>query len=137
MTIRRLTNAALAGAMLVTADLAIFPVTALAQSAPLGEIIVYGTDPCPRSTDDEVVVCTRRPEEERYRLAPNLRPSGTRQERDSWANRAQELKSVGSTGIGACSPVGPGGHTGCLVQDIERAMRENEEADERGAVPEQ
>ncbi len=137
MTIRRLTNAALAGAMLVTADLAIFPVAALAQSAPLGEIIVYGTDPCPRSTDDEVVVCTRRPEEERYRLAPNLRPSGTRQERDSWANRAQELKSVGSTGIGACSPVGPGGHTGCLIQDIERAMRENEEADERGAVPEQ
>ena len=133
---RRLTNAALAGAMLVTADLAIFPVAALAQSAPLGEIIVYGTDPCPRSTDDEVVVCTRRPEEERYRLAPNLRPSGPRQERESWANRAQDLKSVGSTGIGACSPVGPGGHTGCLIQDIERSMRENEEADERGAVPE-
>ena len=133
---RRLTNAVLAGAMFVTADLAIFPVAALAQSAPLGEIIVYGTDPCPRSTDDEVVVCTRRPEEERYRLAPNLRPSGTRQERDSWANRAQELKDVGATGIGSCSAVGPGGSSGCLIQDINRAMRENEEADERGAVPE-
>ena len=133
---RRLTNFALAGAMLLTADLAIFPVAALGQSTA-AEIIVYGTDPCPRSTDDDIVVCTRRPEEERYRLAPNLRPSGTRQERDSWANRAQELKSVGSTGIGACSPVGPGGHTGCLIQDIERAMRENEEADEQGAVPEQ
>ena len=136
MTMRRLTNAVLAGAMLVTADLAIFPVAALAQSAPLGEIIVYGTDPCPRSTDDEVVVCTRRPEEERYRLAPNLRPSGTRQERDSWANRAQELKDVGATGIGSCSAVGPGGSSGCLIQDINRAMRENEEADERGTVPE-
>ena len=135
MTIRRLTNFALAGAMLVTADLAIFPVAALGQSTA-AEIVVYGTDPCPRSTDDDIVVCTRRPEEERYRLAPNLRPSGTRQERESWANRAQELKSVGSTGIGACSPVGPGGHTGCLVQDIERAMKENEEADEQGAVPE-
>ena len=133
---RRLTNAVLAGAMFVTADLAIFPVAALAQSAPLGEIIVYGTDPCPRSTDDEVVVCTRRPEEERYRLAPNLRPSGTRQERDSWANRAQELKDVGATGIGSCSAVGPGGSSGCLIQDINRAMRENEEADERDAVPE-
>ena len=134
---RRLINVALAGAMLATAELAIFPVAALAQSAPLGEIIVYGTDPCPRSTDDEVVVCTRRPEEERYRLAPNLRPSGTRQERESWANRAQEVKNLGSTGIGACSPVGPGGQTGCLIQDIERAMRENEEADQQGAVPEQ
>jgi hypothetical protein len=133
---RRLTNFALAGAMVLTADFAIFPVAALAQSSPPGEIIVYGTDPCPRSTDDDIVVCTRRPEEERYRIAPNLRPSGTRQERDSWANRAQEVKNVGSTGIGACSPVGPGGHTGCLIQDIERAMRENEEVDERAVVPE-
>ena len=99
-------------------------------------LVVYGDDPCPRAADDEVVVCTRRPEEERYRIAPNLRPSGTRQERESWATRAQDLKSVGSTGIGACSPVGPGGHTGCLVQDIERAMKENDEADQQGAVPE-
>jgi hypothetical protein len=133
---RRLTNFALAGAMLVTADLAIFPVAALAQAAAPGEIIVFGDDPCPRAADDEVVVCTRRPEEERYRIAPNLRPSGTRQERESWATRSQELKSIGSTGIGACSPVGPGGQTGCLIQDIERAMKENEEADQRGAVPE-
>ena len=132
---RRLTNFALAGAMLFTAELAIFPTAALAQNTA-AEIIVYGTDPCPRSTDDDIVVCTRRPEEERYRIAPNLRPSGTRQERDSWANRAQEIKNVGSTGIGACSPVGPGGHTGCLIQDIERAMRENDEAAEQNTVPE-
>ena len=127
---------AVAGAVLVTAEAAIFPVAALAQSGRTAEIIVYGTDPCPRSTDDDIVVCTRRPEEERYRLAPNLRPSGTRQERSSWANRAQDLKNVGSTGIGSCSAVGPGGSSGCLIQDIDRAMRENEEAADQGAVPE-
>ncbi|MEO7601884.1 MAG: hypothetical protein ABIS39_01270 [Sphingomicrobium sp.] len=124
------------GAVLVTAEAAIFPVAALAQAGSTAEIIVYGTDPCPRSTDDDIVVCTRRPEEERYRLAPNLRPSGTRQERSSWANRAQDLKSVGSTGIGSCSAVGPGGSSGCLIQDIDRAMRETDEAADRGAAPE-
>ncbi|MEO7655603.1 MAG: hypothetical protein ABIS23_07960 [Sphingomicrobium sp.] len=133
---RRLTNFALASAMLLTADLAIFPVAALAQAAAPGEIIVYGNDPCPRSTDDDIVVCSRRPEEERYRIAPNLRPSGTRQERESWSSRSQDLKTIGATGIGACSPVGPGGQTGCLVQEIDRAMKENDEANEQGAVPE-
>ena len=124
-------------ALVMTSEAAIFPVAALAQSGQMAEIIVYGNDPCPRATDDDIVVCTRRPEEERYRLAPNLRPSGTRQERSSWANRAQDLKDVGSTGIGSCSAVGPGGSSGCLIQDINRAMRENEEAAEQGTAPEQ
>ena len=40
------------------------PAAAQAQAAKttgqkLAEIIVFGTDPCPRSTDDEVVVCKR------------------------------------------------------------------------------
>src|SRR5215207_564944 len=48
---------------------------ALAQTANnrVNEIIVYGTDPCPRSTDDEVVVCKRVGEEERYRIPERLR----------------------------------------------------------------
>ena len=124
------------GALLVTTEAAIFPVAALAQSRT-AEIIVFGNDPCPRSTDDDIVVCNRRPEEERYRLAPNLRPSGTRQERSSWATRAQEMKDVGATGIGSCSAVGPGGSSGCLVQEINRAVQENDEAAEQGTTPEQ
>ena len=44
------------------------PTPALAQGARISEIIVYGTDPCPRSTDDEVVVCARKPESERFRI---------------------------------------------------------------------
>ena len=31
-------------------------------------IIVYGTDPCPRTTRDEIIVCSRRPETERLRI---------------------------------------------------------------------
>ena len=134
---RRLTNCAVASALLLTAEAALFPVAALAQAAAPSEIIVYGNDPCPRSTDDDIVVCSRRPEEERYRIAPNLRPSGTRQERESWSSRSEELKTIGATGIGSCSAVGPGGQTGCLIQDIERAKKQYEESTEQGATPEQ
>jgi hypothetical protein len=65
-----------------------------------------------------------------------VRPSGTRQERSSWADRAQDLNSVGSTGIGSCSAVGPGGSSGCLIQEIDRSMRETDEAADQGTAPE-
>ena len=103
----------------------------------VAEIIVYGNDPCPRSTDDQVVVCARRPESERYRIPPNMRPSGTPQEMRSWAERSKNLETVGSTGINSCSPVGPGGFTGCLTQVIKQAKQESREATEQGTAPEQ
>ena len=94
----------------------------------VSEIIVYGNDPCPRSTDDEVVVCARRPETERYRIPERFRTSGPRQTRESWANRARALETVGATGINSCSPVGPAGFTGCLNQVIKQARAESDEA---------
>src|SRR5262245_43728381 len=75
------------------------PAPALAQSAKISEIIVYGTDPCPRSTDDEVVVCARKPEAERYRIPEKYRQSGPRQTRESWANKALAFETYGRTGI--------------------------------------
>lgn len=106
--------AALAG------GLTVLPAPAAAQQR-VAEIIVYGNDPCPRSTDDEVVVCARRPEAERYRIPENLRPSGPPQAGQSWANKAKVLETVGDTGTFSCSPVGPGGYTGCLTQVIKQA----------------
>ncbi|HEX6218053.1 MAG TPA: hypothetical protein VFZ35_02120, partial [Sphingomicrobium sp.] len=48
------------------AGLAALPQPSLAQAGSrVSEIIVYGNDPCPRSTDDEVVVCARKPEADR------------------------------------------------------------------------
>ena len=93
----------------------------------IAEIIVYGNDPCPRSTDDQVVVCARKPEAERYRIPEKLRPSGPRQSREAWANRAKALETVGETGTFSCSPVGPGGYTGCLTQVINQAARERQQ----------
>ncbi|MGH6783684.1 MAG: hypothetical protein ACREBP_03580, partial [Sphingomicrobium sp.] len=101
---------------------ALMPMPALAQSSRVNEIIVYGTDPCPRSTDDEVVVCARKPESERFRIPERLRPSGTFQQRQSWANKAIAFETYGRTGINSCSPVGPAGYTGCAQQLINQAF---------------
>ena len=112
------------------------PAPAIAQSSDkVSEIVVYGEDPCPRSTDDQVVVCARRPETERYRIAPKYRSSGPRQTRDSWANRAQQIETVGNTGPNTCSPVGPANFTGCLTQVIREARQQRREGDAEDTPP--
>ena len=115
----------LTAAAVLTAGLASAP-AAVAQSRN-AEILVYGNDPCPRSTDDEIVVCRRLPETQRYRIAEELRSPGSRQERQAWVNQSRALQTVGATGTNTCSPVGPGGHTGCVVQEIENARQQRQE----------
>jgi hypothetical protein len=121
----------IATAGLVVADFAAIQAPAIAQASPnVAEVIVYGTDPCPRSTDDQVVVCARRPEGDRYRIPEKLRPGGTRQQTEAWANKARVLETVGSTGTNTCSPVGPGGFTGCLAQVIREAREQRRETND-------
>ena len=106
------------------------------QQGNIAEIIVYGNDPCPRSTDDQVVVCARRPETERYRLPPKYRPGGTPQQMESWANRAKVIETVGATGTNSCSAVGPGGYTGCLTKVIKQARDEQRQQSQDNQPPE-
>jgi hypothetical protein len=125
-------TAALAG------GLAGLPAPAAAQASDkISEIIVYGSDPCPRSTDDDIVVCARKPESERYRIPEKLRTGGPRQTREAWANRARALETVGATGINSCSPVGPAGFTGCLVQVVKQARQETNESTRQNTAPEE
>ena len=126
----------LAGAAIAGSGAAV-SLPAQAQQSPLSEIIVYGTDPCPRSTDDQVVVCARKPESERYRIPEKLRSSGPRQSREAWANRAKQLETAGATGINSCSPVGPGGFTGCLTQVINQARQERSQDTQDSTAPPQ
>ena len=108
--------------------------TALAQQQTVAEpkidqVIVYGNDPCPPSNDDTIVVCARRSESERYRIPEQLRGLDDPRS-DSWANRAIELQYVGRTGIGSCSPAGPGGMIGCFEQLVRQARAERGMTDE-------
>jgi hypothetical protein len=93
----------------------------------INQLIVYGSDPCPRSTD-EITVCARRPEQDRYRIPGPLRQTEG-PESNSWANRASELQYVGRNGIQSCSTVGPGGASGCLTQLINEAVAERQNGD--------
>ncbi|HVJ71684.1 MAG TPA: hypothetical protein VM531_09300 [Sphingomicrobium sp.] len=130
----RLPSLTLATAALILPTLAV-PTPALAQR--VNEIIVYGTDPCPRSTDDEVVVCARKPESERFRIPENLRQGGSLQSRQAWANRAIAFETYGKTGINSCSPVGPAGFTGCSQQLVSQAFKERREETTGTTPPEE
>ncbi|GAA4034180.1 hypothetical protein GCM10022281_12850 [Sphingomonas rosea] len=99
------------------------------------EIIVYGNDPCPRATDDSVVVCARRPEKDRYRLPEALRPSGPPQLSQSWQVRSKQLATIGQTGPGTCSGVGPGGNIGCGLKEIQQGVAERNEQEAADTAP--
>lgn len=109
---------------------------ALGQSAVdsankrIRSVVVYGDEVCPESKDpDEIVVCARRPEEERYRLAPSQRDAATKNRKNrAWGARAAELNTLGKTGTGTCTPVGPGGDTGCTLQMVKDAAEERADA---------
>ena len=89
-------------------------------------VVVFGNDPCPRGVDGDIVICGRRPSQERYRIPQALRDDATADDPEnvSWAAQAQSLEYAGRTGIQSCSPVGPGGQTGCLAELIRAARGE-------------
>ncbi|HEX8642153.1 MAG TPA: hypothetical protein VF704_13495 [Allosphingosinicella sp.] len=90
----------------------------------VNQLIIYGDDPCPQSTNEEIIVCARLPEGDRYRIPPNLRENPDAPANQSWANRAVELSYVGASGIGSCSPAGAGGSIGCFNQIVQQARAE-------------
>ena len=100
------------------------PAATAAAEPKINQLIVYGDDPCPPSTDEEITVCARKPEDERYRIPEALRADPNDPVNQSWANRASELQYVGRTGTESCSTVGPGGFTGCFNQIVRQARAE-------------
>ena len=53
------------------------------------QVIVYGDDPCPPNTGDEIMVCARLPDRDRYRIPEELRTDPNSASVQSWANRAR------------------------------------------------
>ncbi len=96
--------------------------------ARVNQLIVYGDDACPESSADEIIVCARLPEDERYRIPPSLRERPGEPGSRSWTDRAIELSYVGRSGIGSCSPAGSGGFIGCHNQLVQQARAERRAA---------
>lgn len=106
------------------------PQAAQAQEAgeKVNQLIIYGDDPCPQSAGDEITVCARKAESERYRIPAPLRETGNLQKNEAWNNKVLAYETVGNTGTNSCSPVGAGGWTGCSNRLIGNAYAEKRES---------
>lgn len=91
-----------------------------------GVLVIYGNDKCPTNENgDEIVVCQRLDEAERFRIPKNIREAEVRpQATESWAVRQQDALTTGGTGTGSCSAVGANGATGCFVKEATRSRAE-------------
>jgi hypothetical protein len=114
---------AFTAALLIAAGVAAWPATEASAQRNEKVLIVYGNDPCPTSNGEEIVVCARRPENDRYRIPEELRESATKGA-PSWSERTKSLEYVGASGTNSCTPVGSGGWTGCWSQLMRQAREE-------------
>lgn len=88
-------------------------------------LIVFGNDPCPPHAGNEIVVCGREPESERYRIPKALRETKDLPTAQSWASRALTLDDVSRAGRpNSCSVVGSGGQTGCYAHALDQWFAE-------------
>ena len=86
---------------------------ALAQSNTR-VVTIFGSDKCPTSNGEEIVVCQRLDENERYRIPDQLR--STNDQAPTATTRVDAMQAASTTNIGTCSASGPGGQSGCQVQ---------------------
>ena len=103
--------------------------------ARIAQLTVYGDDPCPRSTGDEIIVCARQPESERYRLPKRFRDKRrTDSASAAWGARSLELETVSREGLpNSCNTGGSNGQTGCFQKFLAQARAERELAKREAA----
>ncbi|UVO54565.1 hypothetical protein [Sphingomonas sp. SUN039] len=77
---------------------------------------VFGNDPCPKPRGDEIIVCAREPEGERYRIPKQFRTKPREESGGSasWASRVAGLEDAQRfTRPNSCTAIGSNGQTGC------------------------
>lgn len=120
-------------ALFLAGSAAALPATAqeaVVDGEKINQVIVYGEDKCEQSTPDEIVVCRRLPEGDRYRVPQIFRGGDILDPRnEAWANRVVSLERVGRFGTDSCSPTGLGGFTGCTQALVAGAKAERQAAD--------
>ncbi|MEM8917309.1 MAG: hypothetical protein AAGE37_00505 [Pseudomonadota bacterium] len=104
------------------------PVLAAEADTPerFSVLLTYGDDKCPEPEGDEIVVCAREPESERYRIPKPLRKSEEELAADrSWTSRVEQQDEISrTTRPGSCSVVGTFGFSGCTSAAIRRWFEE-------------
>lgn len=104
---------------------AVAPIAAQ-ETEKINLVIVYGDDACPVSEGDEIVVCPRMDESERYRVPADLRRNPDALAEQSWSSRVKSYEMVGASGAMSCSPSGAAGFTGCTQQLVGNYWAERE-----------
>lgn len=117
--------------MLFAVSLALAPVLVPAPAtAQKPTLIIFGDDKCPA---DEI--CVVAPESERYRIPGPLRERLKSPDSQSWAVRSRATLDEGKAGTDSCSAVGPGGWTGCFMQQMRQAAEEAKARDSGQTIP--
>ncbi|NRD89370.1 hypothetical protein C8024_07800 [Sphingopyxis sp. BSNA05] len=116
----------ISAAALTATGLLAFPAQAQDQAGDrVNQLVIYGDDPCPQSSEEEIVVCARKDEGERYRIPETLRGGGLGDAKNqAWSERVRSYEYVGASGTSSCSPTGAGGFTGCTQELLRQAYAE-------------
>jgi hypothetical protein len=128
------------GIIIAPAPAAIAATPAVAQTTPAARdaeeliapngnrviaLIIYGEDPCPASAGDEIIVCARKPEAERYRIPKALRDRPKPAGGPGWASQVAEMEKAGQALLpGSCSVIGSNGATGCTQAMLKKWFAE-------------
>jgi len=120
------------------------PITGIPDGSKTISIIVYGSDACPPGKGDEIVVCAREPESERYRIPKRFREKAQdTAPNNSWTNKVRSTEDASRTAAGlpdTCSSVGTGGQSGCYSHFLtqmnqEKLQQKQQQADNPDNIP--
>ena len=125
--------------LFLTAIGAAVPAMASAQADPpprrIFNLVVYGDDPCPSGEGDEIVVCARKPESERYRIPKKLREKPEVSGGPGWGSQVAGMEAAGRQILpGSCSAIGSNGFTGCTAKALAQWFAEKR-MNESAGVP--
>lgn len=99
------------------------------------DVTVYGDDACPTTDDGTIIVCARRPEQERFRIPKALRDKEKEEAAQAapaeqgWGSRAMATEASGRAFLpNSCSPIGSNGSTGCTQAMLQQWYAEMRKA---------
>lgn len=114
----------------------LLPLAAPTHAEPPNKVfnlIVYGDDPCPQGEGDEIIVCARKPESERYRIPKKLREKPAPSGGPGWASQVATMEQAQRQTLpGSCSAIGSNGFSGCTAKMLEQWFAERRMQESNG-----